>query len=94
VKTIAGAVVNRDSDESLRAKKAGPEPLTSRCHEMLTQLTVISLSCSMLRETLGDKLPEKQLQLFGKIEHGLDDLFSLIRDLDRVAGNQEASRLT
>lgn len=58
---------------------------------MLTQLTVITLSCSMLRETFGTTLSEKQLQFLAKIEHSLDDLLGLIRDIDRPAGNQEAS---
>jgi hypothetical protein len=45
----------------------------------------------MLRETFGTTLSEKQLQFLAKIEHSLDDLLGLIRDIDRPAGNQEAS---
>ena len=81
MKMKSGAIVDGNNDKPLPTDKGEAESLTYWRHEIMARLTVITLGSSMLRETLGETLSERQLVLLATIEHSTDDLSELIKEL-------------
>ena len=94
MKMKGGAIVD-GNDKPLPTDKGEAEALTYWRHEILARLSVIALGSSMLRETLGETLSERQLVLLATIEHSTDDLSKLIKELlDFPAARQSATPAT
>ena len=81
MKERSGVAVSHNSDKPIQISKGEAESLTYWRHEIMARLTVITLGSSMLRETLGETLSERQLVLLATIEHSTDDLSELIKEL-------------
>jgi signal transduction histidine kinase len=81
MKERSGIRVSDNNDNPIQISKGEAEALTYWRHEIMARLSVISLGSSMLRETLGETLSERQIVLLATIEHSTDDLSRLIKGL-------------
>ena len=95
IKWKVDRVIQEGHLDLLQTGKGEAESLTYWRHAIVNRLCVITLGSSMLRETLGETLSGRQLQLLGEIEHSADDLSALIKGLpDFPAGRQSATPAT
>jgi hypothetical protein len=65
-------------------KKIRPSDVDHMTHDIVNQLTVISLCCCELRNSLGAKLEADQVNEFKRIEIAVQDAAEQIRQLKAI----------
>jgi hypothetical protein len=72
---------NNQTEEMSRAKRTPPSDIDRLSHDIVNQLSIISLCCCELRNTIAEKLESDQLTEFGRIEIAVQHAADMIQQL-------------
>jgi hypothetical protein len=72
---------NKQRQEMTRAKSTPPSDIDRITHDIVNQLSIISLCCCELRNSIAEKLGSDQLTEFGRIEIAVQHAADMIQQL-------------
>ena len=72
-------------EETRKEPKIQPSVIDHITHDIVNQLSVISLCCCELRNSAGEKLESNQLKEFKQIENAVQNAADMIQQLKALA---------
>ncbi len=72
---------NKQRQEMTKAKSTPPSAIDRMTHDIVNQLSIISLCCCELRNSAAEKLESDQLKEFGRIEIAVQQAADMIQQL-------------
>jgi hypothetical protein len=79
-------------EETRKKTKVQPSVIDHITHDIVNQLSVISLCCCELRNSVGEKLESDQLKEFKRIEIAVQNAADMIRQLKAVLPDHGPTR--
>ncbi len=72
---------NKQKDTTSKPKQSPPSAIDRMTHDIVNQLSIISLCCCELRNSAAEKLESDQLKEFGRIEIAVQQAADMIQQL-------------
>jgi hypothetical protein len=83
-------LVDERSEETQKSiRKISPSPVESAIHDIINQLSVISLCCCELHNSVADKFEADQLAEFRKIEVSVQQTAAMIQRLKAILKDRD-----
>ena len=79
-------------EETLKEPKIQPSVIDHITHDIVNQLSVISLCCCELRNAAGENLESDQLKEFKRIENAVQNAADMIQQLKAVVQDHGPTR--
>jgi hypothetical protein len=79
-------------EETRKETKIQPSVIDHITHDIVNQLSVISLCCCELRHSVGEKLESDQLKEFKRIENAVQNAADMIKQLKAVVQDHGHTR--
>jgi hypothetical protein len=79
-------------EETLKEPKIQPSVIDHITHDIVNQLSIISLCCCELRNSVGENLESDQLKEFKRIENAVQNAADMIRQLKAVVQDHGPTR--
>ena len=74
-------LTNRQRDATSKTKQIPPSAIDRMTHDIVNQLSIITLCCCELHNSLAEKLEPDQLKEFGRIEIAVQQAADMIQQL-------------
>jgi hypothetical protein len=79
-------------EETRKEPKGQPSAIDHITHDIVNQLSVISLCCCELQNSVGEKLESDQLKEFKRIENAIQNAAEMIQQLKAVVHDHGPTR--
>ena len=80
------------SEETRKETKIQPSAIDHITHDIVNQLSVISLCCCELRNSIGENLESDQLKEFKRIENAVQNAADMIQQLKALVQDHGSTR--